>query len=263
MLNPQKFSVTCLASSLLTLSSGSPLVPRDNSNVGLHWASNSTCDPNAVTQITAAMADAVTLSNSAITALSRPDSNPAAYFFPESFASQATQVFQTVNMAIAPDPTKTYQNLNLIYLYCEDLLDQCGPGVWGYVPSNYNPATGQGSENQPAEFVVCPAMLALPRNPPSCTGTPGQATLGWAFLRTFVQLRSVQPGYAKLAARGIADIAPGLSASHQLATQKGGQSDQNADNFAQLATWSSDLGVTSDGSQCPANCAMMGPDAAC
>ncbi len=168
------------------------------------------------------MADAVTLSNSAIAALTRPSQNPAPYFFPQSFASQATQVFQTANMAIAPDPTQTYQNLNLIYLYCEDVEDKCSPGVWGYAPDNHNPIIGQGTGDQAAMFVVCPAMLDLPRNPPSCTGTPGQATLGWAFLRSFLQLRSVQPGYARLAARGIADIAPGVAASHQLAAVKGG-----------------------------------------
>jgi len=73
----------------------------------------------------------------------------------------------------------------------------------------------------------------------------------------------VQPGYARLAAREITDIAPRVTASHQLAAVKGGQYGQNADNFAELATWSKDLGVTGDGPQCPANCALMGTDAAC
>ncbi len=108
------------------------------------------------------MADAVTLSNSAIAALTRPSQNPAPYFFPQSFASQATQVFQTANMAIAPDPTQAYQNLNLIYLYCEDVEDKCSPGVWGYAPDDHNPITGQRTGDQAAMFVVCPAMLDLP-----------------------------------------------------------------------------------------------------
>ncbi|KAL6720307.1 hypothetical protein ACLMJK_002228 [Lecanora helva] len=256
---------TCLYL-ILSFATASPLAARASSNaatVGLHWAPNGTCDSTATNQVMIAINDALILSNSAIAALTKPNSNPASYFFPSGFASQATEVFQTINMALAPDSSKAYTGLNPIFLYCQDLLGKCGDGVWGYVPDDYNPATGMGDQNHPAEIVVCPTMLALPRNPPSCTGRPGQATIGWAFLRTFVQLRSVQPHYAKLAARGIGDNSPGLAASHALAKQKGGGYDQNADNFAELATWSYDLGVTNDGVKCPQDCDQMGSDASC
>ena len=254
----QKSFIAWITSGLITVTNASPLVVRDNTDMGLHWAPNCTCDANAIDQITAAMADTIKISFSAIAALQKPTSDPAAYLFPSSFASDATAVFKTVTEAVAPEPLETYSNLNLIYLYCEDLDSKCGPGIWGYIPENSNPAPGFGQ----AQIVICPAMLTLPRNAAACTGTPGQATLGWAFLRTFVQLRSVQSGYPILAAREIGDSSPGLGASHQLVTSNGAY-DQNADNFAELATWSWDLGVGPAGSQCPANCALMGHGADC
>lgn len=238
-----------------------------DSTLGLHFAANQTlaCDANAVTQILIAITDMRTLSNSAIAALNNSKQNPSSYFFPSSFASTAIGVFNAVLEATLPaDQITTDPNslLNPIELYCQDLDNLCGttaPGndnlddptstmtVYGYVPTDTNPAPGLGT----AQIVICPAMLTLPRNPASCTGAAGQATIGWAFLRTFVRLRSVQFGYPKLGASAIADYAPGVEQSHGLL--KTSNYDQNADNFAELGTLAYDLGTTSQGMTCPGN----------
>lgn len=266
-----------LATMLLPLATSSPLIARDSNQVGLQWAHNISfggCDAGQQATVLTAMGDAVTLSSSAIAALKfSPYYNPATYFFPSTFAQTAIGVFQTVNDAIQPDPTQTYTGLNDIWLYCTDIGNKCddqvpGPSgeepLLGYVPDGYNPATGMGTATSPALFVVCPAMLALPRNPAPCTHTAGAASLGWAFLRTFVTLRSVQPGYPKLAATAIADHSPGVSASHALtAAHGGGAYDENADNFAELGLWSYLLDVTDAGVQCKQDCGNMGPGATC
>ena len=182
----------------------SPILARDASPLGLHFAPNATCTPDQTTAVLNAITDARTLANAALGALKAPSSqNPAAYFFPSSVYPTATSVFNSVGWAILPLnmlPTSADQPwLNTINLYCQDLDNLCDtpspgntPGSsttrWGYVPESANPAPGFGT----AEIVVCPAMLALPRTQAPCTGTPGLANLGWAFLRTFVQLRSVQ-----------------------------------------------------------------------
>ena len=94
-------------------------------------------------------------------------------------------------------------------------------------------------------------MLTLPRTPAPCSGNPGTANLGWAFLRTFVTLRSVQGGFDRLGRDAITDREPGLEGSHQLKVDKG-IVQGNADSYAQLATWANDLGVGTGATwQCP------------
>ena len=248
---------------LLTLITASPLSPRAD-NLGLRYASNSGCGANTTTQILNAISDARTLSNSAIDALANPGSNPAAYFFPSSAASNTKQVFDAVLAVTQPlqaMPTDPSTNINPIELYCTDLSNLCStnspgntPGSstarWGYVPENANPKPGYGT----AQIVICPPLLdpALPRNPPHCTGIPGQASLGWAFLRTFLTLQSVQSGFPKISsAHAISDMAPGVEQSHALV--KSGKYESNADNYAEMATWAYDLGTNAQGMTCPQN----------
>lgn len=271
-------SLTLFASIFVSLTTATPLLARNSAQQGLQWAHNISfggCDAGQQATVLTAIADAATLSTSAIAALTLdPYANPAAYFFPKSFAPIAKDVFQTAVWALQPDPSQTYKGLNDIWLYCTDLEAKCGttvPGpsgsqepLLGYVPEGYNPATGQGSATSPALFVVCPALLALPPQPAPCTHVPGVASLGWGFLRTFLTLRSVQPGYAKGGGKVIADRNPGVAASHALAAAKGGGAyDLNADSFAELGLWSHLLGVSGAGVQCPEDCQLMGPDASC
>ena len=80
--------------------------------------------------------------------------------------------------------------------------------------------------------------------------------MGWAFLRTFIQLKTLQ-SVPKLATWDtISDRAPGVAQSHALLT--GGTPDYtlNADNFAELALWAWDVGASGDAGQpfqCPQN----------
>jgi len=277
---PKTTSLALIASALASLTTATPLLARDHPQQGLQWAHNISfggCDPTQQSTILTAIADAAALSTSAMAALDlSPYANPAAYFFPESYAPNAKQVFQTAVWALQPDPAQNYKGLNDIWLYCTDLEQKCAgtvpgpaPGssepLLGYVPDNYNPATGQGSSTSPALFVVCPALLALPRNPAPCShsAAAGGKSLGWGFLRTFLTLRSVQPGFAKGAGKIIADRRAGVEGSHALAAVKGEGYDLNADNYAELGLWSYLVGVSGKGVGCPADCANIGADAGC
>ncbi|KAK4690517.1 hypothetical protein P7C71_g6293, partial [Lecanoromycetidae sp. Uapishka_2] len=253
---------------LTKLTAASPLTPRDTTSLGLQVALNqtSTCSPSALTALQTAIDDARSLSTSALTALNNPTQNPASYFFPSNYASTATSVFNAVllateQMATGKGTTDPKTELNPILLYCQDLDNMCdtkAPGndnlntkdtttsntLYGYVPEDANPAPGFGT----AQIVICPALLTLPENPPPCTGTAGEATIGWAFLRTLLQLRSVQFGYSKAAKDAIFDYAPGVQQSHGLL--KTSMYGQNVDSFAELATLSYDLGVTGSSMGC-------------
>lgn len=61
-------------------------------------------------------------------------------------------------------------------------------------------------------------------------------------------LRSVQFGFDRLARDAISDGHPGAEGAHSLL--KSGY-EANTDNYAQLATWSNDLGVGGSSVQCP------------
>ena len=252
-------SSSLIFSLLVTLAASSPLLPRDD-NLGLRFADPSGCSPDQVTGVMNAIADARTISQRAITALKNPEQNPSAYFFPSAGAQSAINVLNVVLEATLPSiqlPTDPSSGLNRIQLTCQDpsvssLCDSLAPdnngGVTatrlGYVPDSSNPRPGSGA----AQIVICPAMFDLPRTPPSCSGTPGLANLGWGFLRTFVTLRSVQTGFDRLARDAIGDRAPGVGGAHSLLD--GGYA-MNADNYAELATWSNDIGVEDTSSQCP------------
>ena len=89
-------------------------------------------------------------------------------------------------------------------------------------------------------------MFDLPRTPTPCSGTPGLANLGWGFFRTIVTLRSVQTGFDKLARDAIVDRAPRMEGAHSLLDNG---SAMNADKYAELATWSNDIGVEDTSTQ--------------
>ena len=249
---------TFIFSLVVTLAASSPLLPRDD-NLGLRFANPSGCSPDQVTGVMNAIADARTITQRAISALKNPNQNPAAYFFPSSGAQNAINVLNFVLEATLPSiqlPTDPSSGLNPIQLTCQDpsvsslcdspTTDNNG-GLMatrlGYVPESSNPPPGFGT----AQIVVCPAMFDLPRTPLPCSGTPGLANLGWGFLRTFVTLRSVQTGFDRLARDAIDDRAPGVEGAHSLLDHG---SAMNADNYAELATWSNDIGVQDTSTQC-------------
>lgn len=91
-------------------------------------------------------------------------------------------------------------------------------------------------------------MSDLPRTPAPCTGTPGLANLGWGFLRTFLTLRSVQSGSDRLARDAVRDLKPGGEGAHSLLSSGYGK---NTDKYAELATWSNDIGEEDTSAQCP------------
>ena len=267
----QLLPLLLLASSFLA--TASPLSSRSTTYYGLIFAQNSGCSPDQTTQVLNAITDMRTLSTSAISALQPPSNSLSSYFFSSDYFSTASAVFNGVLFETQPlqslptDASKGTQ----IQLFCANDTDSTcntlAPGNnyvndktssttrWGYVNPNSNPVFGAGGA---AQIFVCPAMLngTLPRDAPACTGTPGVATLGWAFLRTFVQLKTLQV-VPKLGKNRdvITDVAPGVAQSHELVVSKGEYS-LNADNYAELALWASNLGASGNGTQpfqCPQN----------
>lgn len=266
------FSLSLLVSILPFLATASPLSPR-TTHYGLIFAAEPGCTPDQTTQVMNAIADMRTLCNSAIAALQAPSNSLSSYFFQSGSFSTASAVFSaalTVSQPLADLPTDDSRGNIQIQLFCANDTDAtCNAGspgnnnpkdsssknpTWGYIGSN--PVTGAG--NVAAQIFACPAMLngTLPRDAASCTGTPGGATLGWAFLRTFVQLKTLQ-SIPKLATwDAIADQAPGVEQSHELVENGTGESALNADNFAELALWALNIGASGNAGQpfqCPQN----------
>ena len=244
----------------------SPLLhtPRSNPTYyGLIFAQNSGCTPDQTTQVLAAIADMRALSTSAVTALTLPQNKLASYFFQSNYFAAASKIFNAALYLTQPLgnlPTDSSQGTQ-VQLVCANATDAIcaapSPGnndqadksstttTWGYIGSN--PAFGGGADGTgAAQIFACPAMLdgTLPRNGDPCTGTPGQATLGWAFLRTFIQLKTlgVVPKYQT--GKTISDRAPGVVQSHALVQSGSPDFSLNADNFAELGLWAWDVGVS-------------------
>ena len=258
------------------LATATPLSSRSTTYYGLIFAQNSGCTPTQTTQFLAAIADMRTLSTRAISALQPPSNTLSSYFFSPSYFTSAIAVFNGILFETRPlqslptDASKGTQ----IQLFCandtDSVCNTLAPGNnyvndktssttrWGYVNPNSNPVFGAGAGA--AQIFACPALLngTLPRDAPACTGTPGVATLGWAFLRTFVQLKTLQV-VPKLGENRdvITDAAPGVAQSHELVVSKGEYS-LNADNYAELALWASNLGASGNASQ-PFQCAQNWP----
>lgn len=250
-----------------------PLSSRSTIYYGLIFATDSGCSPDQTAQVLNAITDMRTLCNSAIAALQPPSNSLASYFFPSRYFSTASAVFHAALSSTQPLqdlPTDVSLGYNQIQLYCANDTDttcsKLSPGdnsvndstskttTWGYIGANPVFNAGNGA----AQIYACPALLnnTLPRNAPSCTGTPGLATLGWAFLRTFVQLKTLQtvPKLATWAT--IADRAPGVDQSHALVESGSDEAGLNADNFAELAIWALNLGASNNAEQpfqCPQN----------
>ena len=265
-----------LALAYSLLATASPLSSRSTTYYGLIFAQNSGCTPDQTTQVLNAIADMRTLSTSAISALQPPSNSLSSYFFSSDYFSIASAVFNGILFETQPlqdlptDASKGTQ----IQLFCANDTDSTcnalSPGnnyvsdkssrttTWGYVNPNSNPVFGAGAGA--AQIFACPALLngTLPRDAPPCTGTAGVATLGWAFLRTFVQLKTLQV-VPKLGKNRdiISDAAPGVAQSHELVVSKGLYS-LNADNYAELALWASNLGASGNAAQ-PFQCPQSWP----
>ncbi|CAF9941464.1 MAG: hypothetical protein ALECFALPRED_009151 [Alectoria fallacina] len=262
-----------LASVLSSRTTASPLSTRSTTYYGLIFAPNSGCTPSQTTAVLDGITDMRTLCTSAIAALEPPSNSLSSYFFAPSHFATASAIFNATLFSTQPLqdlPTSASLGYNQIQLSCANDTDATcntlSPGdnsvhdssskttTWGYIGAN--PVFGSG--NGAAQIYACPALLngTLPRNAPSCTGTPGLATLGWAFLRTFVQLKTFQT-VPKLATWDtIADNAPGVEQSHELVENGSGQDGLNADNFAELAVWAQSLGASGNAEQpfqCPQN----------
>ena len=253
------FYLSLLAFAFSFLATASPLSSRSTTYYGLIFDPDSGCSADQTTAVLNAISDMRTLCNSAIAALQPPSNSLSSYFFQSSYFSTASAVFNATLFATQPLqnlPTDASLGYNQIQLYCANDTDttckNLSPGnnyvsdknslttTWGYIGANPVFDSGNGA----AQIYACPALLngTLPRNAPSCTGTPGQATLGWAFLRTFVQLKTLQT-VPKLATWDtITDQAPGVEQSHELVEDKG-QYGLNADNFAELALWALNWGA--------------------
>ena len=219
------------------------------------------------------ISDMRALSNSAVAALQPPSNKLSSYFFQSSYFSSASAVFQAALAETQPLqdlPTDPSRGFIQIQLSCANDTDATcntqSPGnnnlqdssskttTWGYIGAN--PVAGSG--NGAAQIYACPALLdgTLPVTAASCTGTPGAATLGWAFLRTLVQLKALQT-VGKLATwKTIGDQASGVEQSHGLVENGSDDYTLNADNFAELALWAFNLGASGNAEQplqCPQN----------
>ena len=266
--------VPFLALAYSFLAIASPLSSRSTTYYGLIFSPNSGCSPDQTTQVLNAIADMRTLSTSAISALQPPSNSLSSYFFKSDYFSAASAVFNGTLFVTQPlQDLPTDASLGTqIQLFCANDTDSTcntlspgnnylsdkssGTTRWGYINPNANPVFGSGGA---AQIYACPALLngTLPRDAPSCTGTPGVATLGWAFLRTFIQLKTLQivPNLAKNRDT-ITDAAPGVAQSHDLVGSGSSQWSLNADNFAELALWASYLGASGNAAQpfqCPQN----------
>ena len=198
-----------------------------------------------------------------------PVENSFLLLFQSDYFSAASAVFNATLFETQPlQDLPTDASLGTqIQLFCANDTDttcntlspgndkNTGTTRWGYINPNANPVSGFGGA---AQIFACPALLngTIPRDAPSCTRTPGVATLAWAFLRTFIQLNTLQvvPRLAKNRDT-ITDAAPGVVQSHDLVTS-GGQYSFNADNHAELALWASYLGASGNAAQpfqCPQN----------
>ena len=257
-----------IALSSSPLATASPLSSRSTKYYGLIFAQDSGCTPDQTTAVLNAITDMRSLCTSATSAL-KSSNTLSSYFFESSYFTPASAVFNAALFETQPleslptDPSHGTQ----IQLYCANATDATcatpSPGdnsvadkgstttTWGYIGAN--PVFGQGGA---AEIYACPSLLdgTLPRNTPSCTGTPGIATMGWAFLRTFIQLKTLQTVPKLATGKTISDRAPGVAQSHALL--KSGTLDYtlNADNFAELAIWAWDVGASGDAGQpfqCP------------
>lgn len=128
--------------------------------------------------------------------------------------------------------------------------------TWGYIGAN--PVFGTVGA---AQIYAHPALLngTLPGNAPSCMRTPELATLGWAFLRTFIQLKTLATVSKMANWDTIAHLAPGVAQSHEFVENGSGQYGLNADHFAELVLRAWKLGAsgnTEQPFQCPRNLAF-------
>lgn len=137
--------------------------------------------------------------NSAIYTLEPPSNSLSSHFFEPSDFSSASAVFNAGLFATRPLqdlPTDAFPSHDQVQLFCANDTDAtCNSLSQGDDKSSETTTWGYiGANPVAAQIYACPALLnsTLPRDAPSCTGTPGQATLGWAFLRTFVQLKTLQ-----------------------------------------------------------------------
>ena len=263
-----------LALSSSPFTTASPLSSRSTKPYGLIFAQDSGCTPSQTTAVLNAITDLRSLCTSATSALKSPNTL-STYFFETSYFTPASAVFNAALFLTQPlqslptDPTRGTQ----IQLHCANATDlTCAapsPGdnnladktstttTWAYIGAN--PVFGLGDAGGAASIYACPALLngTLPLNTPSCTGsTSGAATLGWAFLRTFIQLKTLQSVPKMATWDTISDRAPGVAQSHALL--KGGTPEYalNADNFAELALWAWDVGAGGDAGEpfeCPQN----------
>ena len=262
-----------MAMSALTATS-SPLIPRSTIHYGLVFAPNSNCNANQTTQVLNAIADMRALSTAAVAALKTPNTL-SSYFFQSSYFTPATAVFNALLYATQPLsdlPTDSTLGYNQIQLTCANATDETcatpAPGTnnladkssattrWGYVGTN--PVFGSGAGA--AQIFACPALLngTIPRSPQPCTGTPGLATVGWALLRTFVQLKTLQSVPKLATGKTISDHAPGVAQSHGLVESGSADYSLNADNFAELALWAGEGGGSGDKGQ-PFQCGQNIP----
>ncbi|KAF6232159.1 hypothetical protein HO173_009542 [Letharia columbiana] len=162
--------------------------------------------------------------------LEPPSNSLSSYFFEPSDFSSASAVFNAGLFATRPLqdlPTDAFPSHDQVQLYCANDTDAtCNSLSQGDDKSSETTTWGYiGANPVAAQIYACPALLnsTLPRDAPSCTGTPGQATLG---------------------SKIIADQAPGVTQSHELVENGSGQEALNAENFAELALWALYLGAS-------------------
>lgn len=158
--------------------------------------------------------------NSATYTLEPPSNSLSSYFFEPSDFSSASAVFNAGLFAARPLqdlPTDAFPSHDQVQLYCANDTDAtCNSLSQGDDKSSETTTWGYiGANPVAAQIYACPALLnsTLPRDAPSCTGTPGQATLWWAFLRTFVQLKTLRTVGKLDSSKIIADQVPAVAES--------------------------------------------------
>ena len=102
---------------------------------------------------------------------------------------------------------------------------------------------------------MCPAGMALSRNPVPCSTAGGQPSLGYALIRALVQITTITNADEPLlmSTTGQEDITDKSATISNIAALGWGTNGDglgvkgvgNADNYAQFATWSWDLGYGS------------------
>ncbi|KAL8997924.1 MAG: hypothetical protein Q9169_002917 [Polycauliona sp. 2 TL-2023] len=121
----------------------------------------------------------------------------------------------------------------VIYATCKDRYERCAATNGGYTAQIFKPG------GRPPLIVICPAGLALRRNPKPCTTKAGNISLGWFMLHQLVIVKSI--GGPTFPIIDLPESEVAIKVREKLVD--GEDTTRLADAYAHLGSWSYDLGL--------------------